>query len=317
MVESTLLPVVPAPVPPDDSVCVRFGFARCALGLVEALKAGVLVVNADGRVAYLNEAGASILGVEVDDTIDRDVAEIVAPLERLRITGESRGRWGDRSEVDVVRKDGTHTWIGFKMTEVSDMVTILEKPLSVTDLRELIRQKLERSETGGSPLEITDYLQLAAMGRSSARLEANLQDGRTAVLFIVDGDIWSAFLGEIQGEDVVRELLAATTVSIVMRALDGPRPERQIDVSCERLLLNLATAEDERDREPVEDDDTGEAESDIDPLFAEAFAEGIEASMEKDFQVAAEAFQRALTHKPDDPQALYNLERVQSILESE
>jgi len=199
----------------------------------------------------------------------------------------------------------------------SDMVTILEKPLAVTDLRELIRQKLEGSETGGSPLEITDYLQLAAMGRSSARLEANLQDGRTAVLFIVDGDIWSAFLGEIQGEDVVRELLASTTVSIVMRALDGSRPERQIDVSCEQLLLNLATAEDECDRQSAGDDDAGEAESDIDPMFAEAFAQGIEASIEKDFQTSAEAFQRALTHKPDDPQALYNLERVRNILESE
>jgi len=207
----------------------------------------------------------------------------------------------------------------------SDTVTILEKPLSVSDLRELIRQKLELYKTsqGGNVLEITDYLQLAAMGRSSARLEANLRDGRTAVLYIIDGDIWSASLGESVGEEAVRGLMKEKAQSVIMRVLDGPPPEREIHISCERLLLNLATAEDERNRQPAPDGDGGEAdastdpESDFDPLFAEAFAKGIEASMEKDFQAAAGAFQEALNFKPDDPQALYNLERVRSILESE
>jgi hypothetical protein len=161
------------------------------------------------------------------------------------------------------------------------------------------------------------------MGRSSARLEANLGDGRTAVLFLIDGDIWSAFLGESEGEEVVRELMKAKTESIVMRAIEGTPPQRQIHVSCERLLLDLATAEDERDRGSGPEDDAGgvepisKSEMETDRLFDQAFAEGIEAGMDKDFQAAAEAFRRALELKPDDPQTLYNLERVESLLEGE
>jgi CheY-like chemotaxis protein len=204
----------------------------------------------------------------------------------------------------------------------SDTITILEKPLSVSDLRELIREKLESKDSAPerSPLEITDYLQLAAMGRSSARLEANLGDGRTAVLFLIDGDIWSASLGESEGEEAVRELMKAKTESIVMRAIDGPPPERQIHVGCERLLLDLATAEDERDRGDDHGDGVdpvSEAEMETVRLFDQAFAQGIEAGMDKNFQSAAEAFRRALTFKPDDPQALYNLERVESLLEGD
>ncbi|MEN8163296.1 MAG: response regulator [Acidobacteriota bacterium] len=207
----------------------------------------------------------------------------------------------------------------------SDSVTILEKPLSVADLRELIRQKLERSGSvaEGTPLQITDYLQLAAMGRSSARIEANLEDGRTALLNIIEGDIWSASLDELEDESVVMELMKAKAESIVMRALDGAIPERRIHVSCERLLLNLAAAEDEQDRDFGADDDTGEIEAnpepeaDCNPLFAEAFAHGIEAGMAKDYEKAAEAFRKALEFNPDDPQTLYNLERVQAILDKE
>jgi len=158
MADDTLISISPAPVPPDDSVCVRFGFAKCALGLVEALKAGVLVVNADGRVAYLNEAGASILGVVVDDSVDHDVARIVAPLDRLRLVGKAQGRWGDRSEVDVVRKDGSHTWIGFKMTEVSDMVEpkgTRQFVFLFQDINEMIKIRQERDR----------YLRMATMAQ--------------------------------------------------------------------------------------------------------------------------------------------------------
>jgi len=159
MTDDSSLPVISAPVPPDDSVCVRFGFARCALGLVEALKAGVLVVNANGRLAYLNEAGATILGVEVDRVIGRDVAEVVAPLERLKITGGGRGRWGNRSEVEVVRNaDGSHTWIGFKMTEVFDMVEprgTSQYVFLFQDINEIIKIRQERDH----------YLRMATMAQ--------------------------------------------------------------------------------------------------------------------------------------------------------
>ncbi|MEN8163295.1 MAG: PAS domain-containing sensor histidine kinase [Acidobacteriota bacterium] len=137
---------------------MRFGFARCALGLVEALQAGVLVVNSDGTVAYLNEAGATILGVEVDETIHQDVTEILAPLDRLLISGRSKGRWGDRTEVDVVRKDGSHTWIGFKISPVTDMVEpkgTRQYVLLFQDVNDMIKIRQERDR----------YLRMATMAQ--------------------------------------------------------------------------------------------------------------------------------------------------------
>ncbi len=149
MTDTPSLPLLnSSPVPPDDSVCVRFGFARCALGLVEALKAGVLVVNEDGTVAYINEAGASILGVEVDFAVGSDVSAIIAPLGRLRKIGQNDGHPEPRMETEIVRKnDGIRRWIGFKMTEVTDMIEPAGTPqfvLLFQDIDEIIETRRER-----------------------------------------------------------------------------------------------------------------------------------------------------------------------------
>ena len=193
----------------------------------------------------------------------------------------------------------------------SDSVTILEKPLSISELRDVIIEKIEEGRKGEipCPLEVTDYLQLASMGRSSARLEAHLVGGKIAILNIVDGNIWSASLGTIEGEEVIGELIGTATESIVMRPLEGTLPPRQIHIGCEQLLLKLATTEDEISRNSV-DSESEENEK----RFAEAFAEGIEASIEKNYEASAEAFRRALEFKPQDPQALYNLVRVTELM---
>ncbi len=194
----------------------------------------------------------------------------------------------------------------------SAAVTIMEKPLSISELRDVIIEKIDtgRKDEIPCPLEITDYLQLASMGRSSARLEAHLEGGKIAILNIVDGDIWSASLGTIEGEEVIGELIGTATESIVMRPLEGTLPPRQIHVGCEQLLLRLATAKDEIGRNSI-DSELDENER----RFAEAFAEGIEASIEKNYEASAEAFRQALEFKPDDAQTLYNLARVTELME--
>jgi len=134
------------PVPPDDSVCVRFGFSRCALGLVEVLQAGVMVLDGHGVIAYLNRAGADIIGVDADASIGQDISSAGLDFDRLREIGSSGGRWGKRSEIRLSR-NGKQSWIGFKMTVVEDMLKDVEGNqyvLIFQNIDENIRLRKER-----------------------------------------------------------------------------------------------------------------------------------------------------------------------------
>jgi len=134
------------PVPPDDSVCVRFGFSRCALGLVEVLQAGVMVLDGDGVIAYLNRAGADILGVDADAVIGREISSAGLDFDHLREIGSSGGRWGKRSEIRLSRNTN-QSWIGFKMTIIEDMLKDVEGNqyvLIFQNIDESIRLRKER-----------------------------------------------------------------------------------------------------------------------------------------------------------------------------
>ncbi len=144
------------------------------------------------------------------------------------------------------------------------------------------------------------------MGRSSALLEAHLAGGEVARVEIVGGEVWTARLGELRGRQAIRQMLHSRSSSIIMKPLLHHSTEREVSEGIESLLLDMARHEDEENAGRTDDPGAD--------AYREAFDRGIEAGMEKRWAEAAEFFREALRHRPEDAQALYNLQRVEDIL---
>ena len=96
--------------------------------------------------------------MEVDEAIGHDIAEIMAPLDQLLICSQAGREEGDRPEVDIVQKNGVHTWIGFKMSEISGLMESEGSRHFVflfQDINEIVKTRNERDR----------YLRLATVAQ--------------------------------------------------------------------------------------------------------------------------------------------------------
>lgn len=134
-------------------------------------------------------------------------------------------------------------------------VTVLCKPFTPGELLQAIRQAVE-SGTGfrGSVhgLSLVDLLQMFHYGRRSVRVDIGApQRGQ---IHVQDGEVIHAELGDLEGTEALRALLAsgvgALSTSPLMEA-----PERTIDAPFSALLLDLLRQVDEsenRDASPAD-----------------------------------------------------------------
>ena len=87
-----------------------------ARAILEALPAGLLVVDADGRVMTMNPTGAAILRADTSTTVGRPVEQLLAPLDFLidgrRFDGQLR------PELVVMRPDGSSVTVGYSIGQV-------------------------------------------------------------------------------------------------------------------------------------------------------------------------------------------------------
>ncbi|MCP4657590.1 MAG: response regulator [bacterium] len=193
-------------------------------------------------------------------------------------------------------------------------IMVLEKPIALAVLLDHIHARLEAatSEALGPTFEVSDYLQLAGMGRHSVLLRVAVDGEDEAWLEIIDGDIWNAYFGQRTGEDAVAALLSLPAHNMTSKALTNRPRKRQIQRKTAGLLLDLARAQDEArrgeggDGEPIAPSSTRS--------YADLVEEGIEAARCEHWKKAEAAFQTALEIRPDDARARYNLARIRKLL---
>ncbi len=204
-------------------------------------------------------------------------------------------------------------------------IIVLEKPISLAVLLREIHAKLEAAVTAplGPTFQVSDYLQLAGMGRHSVLLRLAVAGEDEAWLEIVDGEIWNAFFGRRTGEEAVAALLSLPAYNVTSKALTNRPQKRQIHRKTSGFLLDLARVEDEARRDEArrnearrnEGDDSGDrVPGDSERNYADLIEEGIEAARCENWKKAEADFQKALEIRPDDARARYNLARIQTLL---
>jgi CheY-like chemotaxis protein len=127
----------------------------------------------------------------------------------------------------------------------------LEKPTSpegwnglYTTLKELVRLQPEEGFRGVlRRVGLQDVLQMECLARSSSVLEISTSQARGSI-FVQDGQIVHAQVGELTGEEAFNQLMALAGGNFNLKAFSEP-PARTISGSWEFLLMEAARMRDE------------------------------------------------------------------------
>jgi hypothetical protein len=176
-----------------------------------------------------------------------------------------------------------------------------------------------------------DYLLAAILCQRSIGLDLLANEGKEAHVEIVGGDVWNAY-GEDGGMamDALEAILYEPIRQATVRALHHIPGERQIRLHGVQALGPASRRPPERKTAPVptlslpprvEIHEFGTQDVEIVPLeevaddrFDHLLEEGIKASLARDYARAVRAFEDALTLKPGNTKAEFNLARVRSKL---
>lgn len=220
-------------------------------------------------------------------------------------------------------------------------VRVREKPLSLDELREIVRSDLERvrgPRHAPSPFSLADYVQLACMGGHSVRIEIRgAERGRGEVL-VVGGRLHAARDAEGVGDGAFKRLAFRETGTLTCVALDGDAGEPNVQGSWEGLLLDAARERDEGARDGGDDDEAAldaafssqppaalprgpaaDPSPELEALaaFQRAFDAGVEALLARDHATALACFERAEVLQPGDRRVAANLTRLGELMRRE
>ncbi len=124
-------------------------------------------------------------------------------------------------------------------------LTVLEKPVPLADLRRIVGERLEAvRETRSDPFDLSDYLQLAGMGRSSLCFDVELENGERGRIEAVDGAVWNAWVEEAEGREALARLVGARCRKVDVARLEKRPRKRQLGAPIASLLLEIAAAAD-------------------------------------------------------------------------
>ncbi len=190
--------------------------------------------------------------------------------------------------------------------------------LSMAELQAHVLDKLAvvEPQAFAGVFDLADYLQLACLGRYSVVLEAALEDGSGGAIEIVDGDLWTAGCGDLQGEEAITALLDGRVTEVSATVLASKPEGRQIHSRMEHILLERARRRDESQmRGESPPGSTGVSETRQRDEYHRALLKGVKAALEGKLPQAVAAFELALKIRPGDSRAEFNLRRVQRLME--
>ena len=129
-------------------------------------------------------------------------------------------------------------------------VVMLEKPVPIAHLRELVAERLGgAADRRSSPFALTDYLQLAGMGRRTVLLDVTVEGRRAGEVLVRTGQAWSAHDDGGTGLDALMRLIARSDAVVTCTTPpDGLPSARTLTGSCEHVLLEAMRRIDEQRR---------------------------------------------------------------------
>lgn len=192
-------------------------------------------------------------------------------------------------------------------------VEVLEKPVTLDQLRTLVTQRLRQPVPDASPFGLCDFLQLASLGHHSVLIEVESATDVGQVL-VVQGQAWSASDQRSTGIEAFTHLAQAPNAQVRCQAFNADPGLRTLEGSVEGLLLETARLADEaahaRARAPQQLEQPAAPSESFDTWFER----GVEASLARRHQAALEAFRAAAAVNPADSKTQANIMRLEELL---
>ncbi|MBL0211717.1 MAG: response regulator [Holophagaceae bacterium] len=285
----------------------------------EPLRASV--IRGISKLTGVEVAGAGTLREALDE-IDRTLPDfILSDIDLPDRSGlELVGELGLRSQrIPIAFVSGYVRAYRSQIPQRSD-IDVLEKPVGIEDLRNLVRQRITAKHPVGGPFSLADYLQLACMGRHSLTLELRSVSA-TGRLLVKNGSPWSAADEEGKGLAAFRRLLRVPDAIITCTSVVDEEIPRDIDGNLEQLLLETALDMDngldavsEPPRLPgsapgPEPPPAAPAEDE----FSTLWDDGVRALLAKDYDGAWNKFTACRELRPDDKSVNANLKLLEQI----
>lgn len=284
------------------------------------------VVTGLSRIAGVDVVGVGSVGEAVTELEARPPAIVLSDIDLPDRSGiELLGELGARGLKPHVIFVSAYVKAYRAQIPPRAGVEILEKPVSLEQLREIVNQRLSHSTAHTpSPFGVADYLQLATLGRHSVRI--GVSGGAEGSLTVVDGEAWGAEDAKGKGPEAFRRLALARGVMVFCETLNGTPGERTLTGSAESLLLECARMTDEEARDaPVpkagftelslEEPTIAPARVELEERSFESwFEEGVELSFKKEYGAALEAFKEAAELNPADSKVQINIARLEKLI---
>ena len=201
--------------------------------ILSGLQEGVVVVDTDARVVVANEAAAAIIGVSLDELMDRPLSAVPVDLlddrghllapEQLPLPRALRGEEVTGHVVRVVRRDGSLLWVEIHANPLHhDDGQLYGAVASLDDVTARVEQdRRTRHEADTDPLtglanrRALERTLDVALTRASAR-------ARAVALLMLDLDGFKAVNdthGHAAGDEALREVARRLTRSVRERDL--------------------------------------------------------------------------------------------------
>lgn len=272
---------------------------------IEALGAGSVA----DAVAILDRAPPDVVISDLD-LPDRPGVELIGEL----------GRRGIRCPVTFV---SAYTRAFAAQIPRHAGVRVLEKPVPLDRLRDIVLADLDRRATAPppAPFSVADYVQLSALGGHSVRITATRGGGvPVGEVVMFNGVLWSARDERGSGAEAFQRLAFAPRLAVECRSLSGDPGPRRIEAGWEGLLLDAARHLDEAahaNGRSVDDELAmalcdEEPEPEPDP-FELARDRGLDALLARDYAAAFDALSEADRIRPGDPLVTANLARLRAL----
>jgi len=215
---------------------------------------------------------------------------------------------------------------------------VVEKPISIAELRALILDRLERAsrQADAPPFSLADYLQLACLGRHSVTVEVRHFGLAIGTLLVFQGELWSVQDKAGTGEAALQRLVALDQASSVCVGFHGGPPPRNITRSWEAVLLDAVRQVDEERAGKTDDTPEPLLEQDLlddaaweelarpparasglfvrdESSFEEVYDAALDALLDKSYETALDALLEAERIRPGDPRVSANLQRLKDL----
>lgn len=211
-------------------------------------------------------------------------------------------------------------------------VEVRDKPVSLEELRQIVVNKvgITKQQVADPPFSAVDFVQLACLGRHSVTIDLSQNGTPVGNIQVFQGTVWNARDPLGQGEDAFRRLLFGREFRVTCRTLIESPGERNIHLGWETLLMEAARIHDEmkeagdlqRELDDLEQATLEPAVTPLEPAippadpppavdeFETAWEAGINALLNKEYQVALRAFLLANQLQPGNRRVEANVKRL-------